>query len=509
MTRAVIIGSGMSGLTAAAYLARDGAEVDVFEQADHIGGVTWTMHKEGFAWDLGPLMSEGFAPGEPTGNLLAELGCADRFQFVRGDRGVTFPDFAILRGPEYAGPYWRRERMKEVFPHEADNLDRYYKFYDGMMDLMSLNRQAEAANPLMALLLKLRMAPRFNRVKPWQDWSARQLMDHFFTDPKLKAILLAILGDMVVLPSEFAALAIPALNPENYYERRIPLKVSAAGPRLAYYFPLDGWGSLVEAVASVVRENGGRLHTSRPVRRILVERERVRGVELADGQRVEADLVLTSGDARECFLKLIGREALPSDFAAKIDDVPLMESVFMVHLGVDMDPTPYQDVALNYYYGTYDIEGAVAHTQQGPYHEGKDGFLIYILSLHSPNMAPPGQHAITVYTIAPNKIEGGWEARRKEMTDKLLHEAEKIIPGLREHAKVIVSLTPDDFRKLTQMPDQHSFGGFRPVLGKHGAPHRTPFDGLWFIGAQSDAPGGVNGVMLSARKVHKMIRSGH
>jgi len=186
-----------------------------------------------------------------------------------------------------------------------------------------------------------------------------------------------------------------------------------------------------------------------------------------------------------------------------------MESVFMVHLGVDMDPTLYQDVALNYYYGTYDIEGAVAHTQQGPYHEGKDGFLIYILSLHSPDMAPPGQHAITVYTIAPNKIEGGWEARRKEMTDKLLHEAEKIIPGLREHAKVIVSLTPDDFKKLTQMPDQHSFGGFRPVLGKHGAPHRTPFEGLWFIGAQSDATIGVNGVMLGARKVHKMLRSGH
>ena len=509
MTRAVIIGSGMSGLTAAAYLARDGAEVDVFEQADHIGGVTWTMRKEGFAWDLGPLMSEGFAPGEPTGKLLAELGCADRFQFARGDRGMTFPDFAILRGPEYAGPYWRRERMKEIFPHESDNLDRYYKFYDGMMDLMSLNRQAEAANPLMALLLKLRMAPLFNRVKSFQEWSAQQLMDQFFTDPKLKAIFLAILADMTVLPSEFAALAIPALNPENYYERRIPPKITAAGPRLTYCFPEDGWGSLVEAVASVIREKGGRLHTSRPVRRILLERERVRGVELADGERVEADLVLASGDARECFLKLIGREALPSEFTVKVDDIPLMESVFMVHLGVDMDPTPYQDVALNYYYNTYDLEGGVGRTQRGDYHEGKDGFLIYILSLHSPNMAPPGQHAITVYTIAPNKIEGGWETRRKEMTDKLLHEAEKIIPGLREHAKVIVSLTPDDFGKLTQMPDHHSFGGFRPVLGKSGAPHRTPFEGLWFIGAQSESPGGVNGVMLAARKVHKMIRGGH
>ena len=89
MTRAVIVGSGMSGLTAAAYLARDGCEVDVFEQADHIGGVTATLRKEGFAWDLGPLMVEGFAPDEPTGKLLAELGCADRVQFVRGD--IDYP----------------------------------------------------------------------------------------------------------------------------------------------------------------------------------------------------------------------------------------------------------------------------------------------------------------------------------------------------------------------------------------------------------------------------------
>ena len=91
MTRAVIVGSGMAGLTAAAYLARDGCDVDVFEQADHIGGVTATLRKEGFAWDLGPLMVEGFAPGEPAGKLLAELGCADRVQFVRGDRGIAFP----------------------------------------------------------------------------------------------------------------------------------------------------------------------------------------------------------------------------------------------------------------------------------------------------------------------------------------------------------------------------------------------------------------------------------
>lgn len=507
MTRAVIVGSGMAGLTAAAYLARDGCEVDVFEQADQIGGVTATLRKEGFAWDLGPLMVEGFAPGEPVGKILAELGCADRVDLVRADRGIAFPDYRVFRPPEYLGPYWRWERLKEIFPHEAKGLDRYYRFYNTMLDLMTLDRQAEEANPLRALPLKLRMALLFNRVKRYQTWNAQQVMDHFFSDPRLKAFFLGILADMVVRPSEFAGLGIPAVNQEPAFDTRLPAKVSAIGPRNTFQYVVGGYGNLVEAVAGVIRERGGRLHTSRPVRRVLLEGERVRGVELADGERREADLVLVSGAARECFFNLVGREALPADFAAAVDDVPLMESVFMVHLGVDMDPSPYQDVALNYYYGTYDIEEGVARTRRAEYHEGKEGFLIYIPSFHSPSMAPPGQHAITIYTIAPNKLEGGWQARRQEMVDKLLHEAEKIIPGLREHARVVASLTPEDFGQLTYMLDHHSFGGHCPVMGKSGAPHRTPYKGLWFIGSQSESGGGVAGVIRGARKVFNLVRA--
>ncbi|MGQ9571984.1 MAG: phytoene desaturase family protein [Dehalococcoidia bacterium] len=507
MTRAVIVGSGMAGLTAAAYLARSGCQVDVFEQAGRIGGVTATLRREGFAWDLGPLMIEGFAPGEPVGNILAELGCADRLELMRADRGIAFPDFHLFRPQEYLGPYWRRERLKEIFPQEAAGLDRYYRFYDTMMDLMTLARQAGEARGLRALGLKLRMALLFNRVKQYETWNAQQVMDHFFSDPRLKAVFLAILADMVVLPSEFMGLAIPAVNQEAAFDYRLPAKLSSVGPRNTFQYVVGGCGNLVEAVASVIREVGGHLHTSRPVRRILVEGERVRGVELADGERMEADLVLVSGAARECFFKLVGREALPADFAAKVDDVPLMESVLMVHLGVDMDPSPYQDVPLNYYYGTYDVEGGVSRPRQGDYHEGKDGFLIYIPSFHSPSMAPPGQHAITIYTIAPNKLEGGWQARRQEMVDKLLHEAEKIIPGLREHARVIVSLTPEDFGELTYMLEHHSFGGSCPVMGKSGAPHRTPFRGLWFLGAQSESGGAVHNVMLGARRAFNLARA--
>jgi phytoene dehydrogenase-like protein len=183
-----------------------------------------------------------------------------------------------------------------------------------------------------------------------------------------------------------------------------------------------------------------------------------------------------------------------------------MESVFMVHLGIDFDPTPHQKRALYYYYGTYDIEQAVADCRRGDYHEGRDGFLIYVPTLHSPEMAPPGCHAVTLYTVAPNRLsDGTWSERRDQFADKLIAAAEEHIPGL-ARARVRVVLTPEEFKARTFL-SHHSFGGTAPVMGKSGIPHRTPIRGLWFIGSQSESGAGVGNVVQGAwRAVRAALR---
>ena len=54
--KAIIIGSGMAGLTAGAYISREGYEVVVYEHHSEIGGVTATIKQDGFSWDIGPLL---------------------------------------------------------------------------------------------------------------------------------------------------------------------------------------------------------------------------------------------------------------------------------------------------------------------------------------------------------------------------------------------------------------------------------------------------------------------
>src|SRR5512139_3921687 len=104
---AVVIGSGLSGLTAAAYLAQAGHQVAVFEQYPRPGGVTASFEADGYRWDLGQLIVEGLGPDEPLGLILSELGIADQVRVRVEDRGYVFPDFALSKPEAYQGPRWR------------------------------------------------------------------------------------------------------------------------------------------------------------------------------------------------------------------------------------------------------------------------------------------------------------------------------------------------------------------------------------------------------------------
>ncbi len=499
-----IIGSGLAGLTAAAYLVREGHQVTVYEQFSEIGGVTATMSQDGFSWDLGPLLIGGIGPHETIGKVLTELGLADKIQLIFEDRGQAFPDFEFWSPDKYEGPYWRREMLKQLFPAEKEGLDRYYKFYDRMMSLMAMGSRLEWEKGLKTLLLKFRMLSSFIRIKKKVNWNAKQIMDYFFKEPKIKAIYTSILADFVIKPSEFIGLGIPAVNVENAFDKRIPVKIKG-GKTPMYHFIKGGCGQLVKILADFIQANGGVIHANMLVKKIVIENKKVSGVKLENGEFKPADTVLVSGGAQDICFDLVGREHLPSDLIEKVEKLVHMESVLMVHVGIDFDPTPYQRKALCYYYGTYDIEGGVDHCRSGDFHEGKEGFLIYIPSMHSPEMAPKGKHAVTVYTIAPHQLnKGTWNKRREELAEKVLIEAEKIIPDLRKRALVKIILTPDDFKKRINVK-RHSFGGLAPIMGQQGIPHRTTVRGLWFIGAQSESSGGLAGVVSGARKTIKMI----
>lgn len=501
--KVAIVGSGMAGLTAGAYFAQEGHKVTIYEQFSEIGGVTATIHKDGYSWDLGPMIVEGLVPWGKLGHILRELNLENKLKLIRGERGLKLLDFELKSPKEYEAPEWRINKLKEVFPNESEGLDEYYKIHNTVMKLLYLGNQLPFFKGFKNLIHKLRLFFNFLKVRKYKDWTAQRLMDHFFSDEKIKMVFLGILADMVVKPSEFPAFGIAVFNPQTAYDKRIPYK--QRGYKLpGYEFIENGCGELVKLLANYIKTKGGNIITDAKVTKFIIENKTVKGI-IIDGQETKADIVLTSGGVLNTFYNLIGKEYLPGELIEYIDNLRFMESVIMVHIGIDFDPSPYQDKPLVYYYQTYDVEGAIDEMRNGINHEGKHGFLIYILSQHSPEMAPPGMHSITVYTVAPNKLkDGDWTAQREELADKLLMEAEKYIPGLREHTQTRVIITPDDFKNRLNVV-RHSFGGLAPKLDQENLPYKTPIENLYYIGQFSQSGAGVFGTAAGGREIAKEI----
>jgi phytoene dehydrogenase-like protein len=499
--KAIIIGSGMAGLTAALTLARAGHQVEIFEQSQKPGGVTQGFADKGYRWDLGQLNVEGFGKNEPCGQILSDLGVLGKIGLIPEDREYIFPDFGIRVPEVYAGLKWRLDLLKKLFPEEKAGLDRYWRDYVRFTRLVTLGGRLENGGLPAKLAFYSALLPLFSKLK----WTADRLMAHYFRSEKLKAVFISILADFFTPPSQFMGLGVFSLNAEIAYEKRMPEMLAKNAKMIRLYSIKGGTEVLVNAFRDEIIANGGKIITGCAVKKVLIENGHATGVVDEKGLTHPCDRVIASGGAKELFFNLVGKENLTADFAEKVANIPLMDSVFMLHLGVDFDPSQYLRSACTYFYGSYDIEGEVARARQGLYHEGAAGFVVHFPTLRSPQMAPKGRHALTIYTICPEKLKTGeWEKGKEQYADKLLEYVEKRLPGLREHIVVKRILIPPDFRRIAHL-EHHAFGGVAPIMNAWKVPHQTPIEGLWFIGAQSESGGGVNNVIPSAYKVAQRI----
>ena len=502
--KAIIIGAGLAGLVSGAFLSLNGFDVELLEQRDEIGGVTGGFRKNGFSWDMGQLNIEGLGPGEPAGRVIDELGLREKLTLMPAARLYHFPDFSMSPPAEYGGPWWRKDFLRERFPEERRGLDAYYRYYLRMRRIVTLAQRAEQSGGPRSLLLKTMMYLALLPLLPKANWPAKRLMDHFFSSERIKAVFTSILADFVVKPEEFQGLGVALVNPETAFDDRVPTRVSRQADQPSYTCIDGGCRTLVNLLADIIRENGGRILTGARVAEIRSANGKAVGVTLADGARHDAATVLASGGVKEVF-RLTDPAALGAEYRQIVDDAPLMESVFMLHLGLDIDPMQYLSCGINYCYRSYDISNSVDKLLHGIYHEGEDGYLIYVPSHYSPQSAPAGLHAVTIYTVAPNRLNAGtWSEQSARYAEKLLDLASDKIPHLKEHIVEKAVFTPESFQAFT-LQEHHSFGGCAPVMGKKAAPNRTPIEGFWFIGSQSESGAGICNVMTGARRVAMTI----
>jgi all-trans-retinol 13,14-reductase len=285
---AIVIGSGIGGLTAAVLMGMHaGKRVLVLERHYVAGGFTHTFHRPGYEWDVG-LHYIGQMQDENSAERRA-------FDCLTGSRVRWQPmpevyDRFIIEGRtfEYAAGLERfREGLGQSFPSEIRAIDRYIAAVQACKRASGLyNAEKAVPAPVAALAGGLMRAPYMH----WAKRTTREVIESFTGNRELIGVLTGQWGDYGLPPGK-SSFAVHATIAEHYFD--------------GASYPVGGAGAIAAAMVPQVERNGGVVVTSAEVTSILLDGTKATGVRMSDRREFRSGVVLSDAGAVNTFERFL------------------------------------------------------------------------------------------------------------------------------------------------------------------------------------------------------------
>jgi prolycopene isomerase len=483
----VVVGAGLSGLTAGGLLARAGKSVIVVEAEDRPGGHARSIQAGGYSFDpavhlvMGGNREGSFGAGVVRATMDL-LGVSDRCELVSVDPfyQARFPGFTI-DVPTGRDAYLAAHA--EHFPKDADALTR-------LAELCARVYAEGVTFPIRPRIRDWITAPaRYPKSTRYRNATVQQAVNRYLDDPHLRAVYTTTLVPYVGLPPSMAAFTVWATMMAGYVDE-------------GAFYCRGGFQRLADAFADGLREHGGELVLGRRVDRILTGGGRVSGVRLDDGRAVTAGQVVATVDAREVFLRLIDPVELPGRWMRRIRSTEPSMSACSMYLGTDLDVTAMGARQETFVYRSWDLEEVYRSGRAGR----PVGVLVTIPTLVDPDLAPPGRHQVVVGAIAPDRVQ---DADPAAMTAVMVEAAEEVVPGLSGH---IVHATgagaPPHDASAVPVRRIDTIYGWSLAPGSSGPfrlPQTTPVDGLHLAGQWTQPGHGVWTVVGSGLRAARLV----
>jgi phytoene dehydrogenase-like protein len=508
---AVVIGGGHNGLTAAAYLARQGLSTLVLERREIVGGCCVTE-------EIAPgcrVSTTSYIASMLRPEVISELRLADYgLRMIPCDPAiqVPFPDGHVV-------PWWAdRERAKKEFSQiSAKDAERFVEVDEQLKKL---------ARYLQPFFLEPPPEIDTSTVKGWTDLfragkrfrgisntevaqlisfltgSLGEFLDHNYESEKIKTLFLAnnVYGKHggPYQPGTAIGLLFHLLSGGEHELQGF------------YGHVMGGMGSITQALAAAGRQLGVEIRTSADVASIDVRNGRARGVVLADGTEIRGRMVLSNADPKRTFLKMLDPKELPEDFlfavrgikmdgpCAKVNFVLAEEPKFT---GTSPQATPLERTfytlvpSLEFAERCYDI----AKFGDIPEELWVD---CVVSSNADSSLAPAGKHILTCFVqYVPYRLrEGNWDEKRELLGDRVVKKIAEYAPNVPGAIIARQVLTPLDLERTYGLTEGNIFHGdlrleqlffMRPIPGW--SQYRTPIPGLYLCGAGTHPGGGVTG----------------
>ncbi len=492
---AIVIGSGIGGLTTAAMLAKHaGKRVLVLERHYTAGGFTHAFFRPGYEWDVGVHYIGDVGRGRSMRRLFdditdgalewADMGDVydtvvigdDRYEFVKGRRR------------------WR-DRMVSYFPGEEAAIDRYLALVEQAVRSARLYFAEKALpGPIAALAGGLMRRPMLRHARR----TVQEVLAEVTTNERLRAVLAAQWGDYGLTPRE-GSFAIHAMVAHHYFE--------------GAWYPVGGATRIAQTVLPVIERNGGAVRTNADVAEILVEGGRAAGVRMADGRTVRAPIVVSgAGVALTASRLLPPALAERHGFTANLARARPSASHVSLYVGLRHTAEELGLPRTNLWvYPSGDHDGNIARFLADPEGSPLPVAFLSFPSAKDPDFARrhPGRATIEVVSFAPWDWFSRWEqtrsghrgddyeALKKSLTDRLLQVLYRMVPqveGKIDHAELSTPLSTRSFAAhprgeiygLAHTPERFAERWLRP---------RTSIPGLFLTGA--DVAGcGVAGALM-------------
>ncbi len=537
--KAVIIGSGFGGLSLGIRLQSIGFDTTIVEALDKPGGRAYVREQDGFIFDMGPTVLT-------VPHFIEEL-----FALERGEHRLDEPDFPtdILPKTDHATELRIREgisggprtteyvNIRPILPFYRIYFDDGTYFdYDG--DPESTRRQIEAIHPP-----DLEGYERFhNDARAIFERGFLELGYTYFGDPWT---MIKVIPDLLKLGAVRSLFSFTSRYFESDKLRQVfsfetllvggnPLRVPAIYAMIHFvektwgiHFADGGTGALVNAFVRKFEELGGTLKLNANVQQILVSDEHgntdggmfakriARGVVLANGDQIDADVVVSNADYATTYCKLIDKKYRTWNPDWKVKAMQYSMSLVVIYFGFEKREGETLDLQHHNIILGPRYEPLLTEIFDTKVLADDFSQYLHIPTLTDPSLAPEGHHAC--YTLIPVPHKGAninWEEVGPGFVDTILTFLDQrgYIPGLKDRISTMSYITPDYFEDNLQSFLGNAFG-VEPRL-EHSAffrPHNRSedIDNLYMVGASAQPGAGTPSVMMSAKMTARTILKDH
>ena len=286
---ALVVGSGIGGLTTAALLSERGWRVAVLEQHYTAGGNTHSYERAGYDWDVG-VHYIGDMGAKTTTRRLMDFLTQRQLDWAPMDAHYDRYFIGDRVYDAVAGREEFRDNLVGYFPREASAIDRYLELQREVSRAMRTFTLERTLPPWMAAvagpLLRRRLPRSFQRT----TW---EVLSELTSDAELIAVLTGQWGDLG-LPPKRSSFVIQALVAKHYLH--------------GGFYPVGGASRMAETILPRIRATGGEVFTYARVEEVLLRDGSVRGVRMTDGSEIASSRVISGAGVVNTFARLLPKE---------------------------------------------------------------------------------------------------------------------------------------------------------------------------------------------------------